>query len=144
MGTLFSAYDIRGKLGENISKEYAWHVGQAFAEWLPDTGSIVVATSAAANESIAHAFIEGALLQGRDVIHVSGGSEQVIPDEIASSSATGGVLISHDDIQGMEIIALYDIHGTAIGAESGLSYIGELVEAGNFLPAATKGTLTSK
>jgi phosphomannomutase len=144
MGTTFSAYDIRGKLGENISKEYAWLVGQAFAEWLPDAGCIVVATSVQANESITHAFIEGVLLQGRDVVYVGEGGEQAVVGGIADNKAAGGALISHDGIQDIEVIGIYDAHSTSITAENGLNSISELVEAGNFLPSATKGSQINK
>ena len=144
MGTLFSAYDIRGKLDDNISKENAWRIGQAFAEWLPETGNIVVATSVQADESIAHAFIEGILLQGRDVVHIGQGEEGAVSGEIVESQAAGGAFINHDGIQNIEVIAIFDTHGTPVTAESGLGDIGQLVEAGNFLPAATKGNLISK
>lgn len=144
MGTVFSAYDIRGRVGENISVEYVWTVGKAFAEWLPDEGSVVVATGSQADQSIAHAFIEGVLLQGRDVLHVGEGGEQAVNGGIADNKAAGGVLISHDGIQSIEVIALYDAQGSVVSAEGGLLAIGELVDAGNFLPAATKGNLVTK
>lgn len=139
MGTVFSAYDIRGRLGDNISIESIWTVGKAFAEWLTEDGLVVVATTDGANESVANAFSEGLLLQGRNVLGVSVADEQAVNTAMTDHQAAGGVLISHDGIQNIEVIALYDARGALIGADSGLSEIDELVQSGNFLPAAKKG-----
>lgn len=145
MGTTFSAYDIRGRAGDNISVEYAWAVGKAFSEWVSDEGLIVVGTVGQADSSIARGFVEGVLLQGRDVIGVGAGdaNEQAIRVMIADKRAAGAALISHDGIQGIEIIALYDANGAPIRSENGLVAINELAESDNFLPAATKGTILS-
>lgn len=141
MGTIFSAYDIRGRLGENISVEYAWTVGKAFAEWLTDDGMIVVGTTGGTNQNLVRGFVEGLLLQGRDVIGAGNGGEVAIRDTITAKKAAGAAMISHDEVQNIEIIALYDAKGAPIRAENGLLGIGQLVESGNFLPAATKGTI---
>jgi phosphomannomutase len=42
MGNTFSAYDIRGRIEESLTVEYTWTVGKAFADWLPEQGSVVV------------------------------------------------------------------------------------------------------
>jgi phosphomannomutase len=141
MSTIFSAYDIRGRAGETLTVEYAWTAGKALAEWLPEDGVVVVAKSGT-DESIAHALIEGVLLQGRNVAVVSGDQQAVI-DAINANQAAGGVLISHDGAQGLEVITLFDASGATITAESGLVTIAELIDAGNFLPAAEKGELTT-
>lgn len=145
MGTVFSAYDIRGRLGENISKEYVWTLGKAFSEYLPDEGkTIVLASTSQADPAIVHAFAEGVMLQGRDVIHLGEGGEQTVNGGINDHKAAGGALINHDGTQNIEIIALYDAAGASITAENGLTTISDLVESGNFLPATTKGELISK
>ena len=144
MGTVFSAYDIRGRLGENISKEYVWTLGKSFAEWSPEEEkSLLVVSSSEANQDIVRALVEGITLQGRNVVTMTGGDEQTVVLGIADNQAAGGVLITHDSTD-MEVIALYDAQGIAITAENGLSNIGELVESGNFLPAAVKGEVVSK
>lgn len=145
MGTVFSAYDIRGRLGENFSKEYVWTLGKAFVEWLPEEGqSIIVATSSQADETVVHAFIEGALLQGRDVIYLGEGGEQTVNGGITDHKAAGGALISHDGTQNIEVIALYDAQGVPVTAENGLTELAELADSANFLPADNKGKLVNK
>ena len=139
MGTIFSAYDIRGRLGETLTTEYAWTVGRAFAEWLPTEGTIVLATSVGADAKTAHAVVEGILLQGRGVIGAGEGDEQAVKGTIIDTHAAGGVLIAHDDTQNIEIITLFDANGVTVTLEQGLDTIEELITAGNFVPAAEKG-----
>lgn len=142
MNTIFSSYDIRGRADESLTVEQAWTVGKAVAEWLPEQGVAVVGKSANANEAIANAVIEGLLLQGRNVVQ-SGDDQQAVVEAIGTIQAAGGVLVSHDEVQGLEIITLFDTNGVTVTAEKGLMEIAELIEAGNFVPAANKGELTT-
>lgn len=142
MRTVFSTYDIRGRLDESLTVEYAWTVGKAFAEWLPDEGSIVIVSAPGANPSIVHALTEGVLLQGRDVIDLGTADQQALVETVAEKSAAGGMIVGREDVEQMEVITLYDAKGVAITDEMGLTAIEELINAGNFLPAASKGTVT--
>ncbi len=143
MGTIFSAYDIRGRVGDSLTTEYVWTVGKAFAEWLPEEGSVVIVKGAGANDTTAHALTEGLLLQGRDVIDGGQGDQQAVTGAIGDSQAAGGVLINHDELQDLEIITLFDARGVVVTADAGLASIEELITAGNFVPAAEKGSITS-
>lgn len=140
MSTIFSSYDIRGRAGDTLTVESAWTAGKAFSEWLPEEGEVVVGKTADVNESICHGVIEGLLLQGRDVVSVDGDQQAVI-GAISERKAAGGVLVSHDGVQGYEVIAFFDAQGSTVTAETGLAEISELIDAGNFVPAASKGEL---
>lgn len=141
MGSIFSVYDIRGRGDDSLNTEYVWNVGKAFAEWLADDGAIALVKHPDANQTTAHAFTEGALLQGRNVIDMGIGDQQGLIALLRDGRAVGGAIITHDALQNIEIITLLDAQGMGITAESGLSEIAELVEAGNFVPAAQKGEL---
>ncbi|MDB5177221.1 MAG: phosphomannomutase, phosphomannomutase [Candidatus Saccharibacteria bacterium] len=141
MGTIFSTNDIRGHAGETLTTEYVWNVGKGLAEWLPDDGTIVVVRSATADDMTVHALIEGALLQGRDVIETGQGDMQTVVRAVSDNQAAGGVLVAHDDLDNLEIITLFDSRGVVITDQTGLSEISQLVEAGNFIPANSKGLL---
>lgn len=140
MGSIFSAYDIRGRIGETLTVEYAWAAGKAFAEWLSVDGPVVIATAKDGNSEIVHAFVEGVLLQGRDVIDY-GEKDQLVASDLSESKAAGAVLVSHDGVQNLEIITLCDAYGVTITAETGLTEISNLIDANTFLPAVTKGQL---
>lgn len=143
MGTVFSAYDIRGRVDDTLTVEYAWTVGKAFSEWLPEEGCVVVVKNNPSNDDIAHGLTEGIRLQGRDVVDGGVGDAQSVVNLINEKNAVGGALISHDDIQNIEMIALFAEQGRVITAEAGLIEINQLVESGNFLPAPEKGKILS-
>lgn len=137
----FTSYDIRGKLKEGVSLEFAWNVGKAMADWLPTYGKVAVQRSVGAEERLVGAIVEGLRLQGRDVVDSDSGDKQVLTARIVNDGLSGGVLVSHDIDQDVCVIELLDEKGQLIVSENGLKDISELVGAGNFVPAATKGEL---
>lgn len=143
MSTIFSNYDIRGRLEDSMSKEYVWNVGKALAEWLPQDGTIAVVSVDGASDVVIKSLIEGMRLQGRHVIDGGVGDQQTLSQVNIGSKTAGGVLISHDTLQNVEVIAVYQENDTLITIDNGLQQITELAESGNFVPAAVKGELTS-
>lgn len=143
MSTIFSNYDIRGRLDDSMSKEYVWNIGKALAEWLPFDGTVAVVSAQGADDAIIKSFIEGLRLQGRHVIDGGVGDQQTLSQINIGSKTAGGALISHDPLQDVEVVALYQENDVSITAETGLQQITELAESGNFVPAAVKGELTS-
>lgn len=143
MSSMFSGFDIRGRFGETLTIEYVWNVGKALADWLPEDGSIVVLSSPNANPQVVKAIIEGLRLQGRPVVDGGQGDRAALVHIAGDTQAAGGVLVGHDDLENLETIELYQETIAPITSDSGLSEIAALIEAGNFVPAATKGELTS-
>ena len=143
MSSIFSGFDIRGRLGENLTIEYVWNVGKGLADWLPEDGRVVVVASPTADPTIVKALTEGLRLQGRNVIDGGQGDKQTLAQITSGAQTAGGALIAHDDLENLETIELYQENATPITADTGLSQIAALVEAGNFVPAAAKGELTS-
>lgn len=141
--SMFSGFDIRGRFGETLTVEYAWNVGKALADWLPEDGRVVVVSKASARPEIIKAVIEGLRLQGRDVLDGGQGDKQTVIQISAGSQTAGAVMISHDELEGLETIELYQENAAPVTSETGLAQIASLVEAGNFVPAAVKGELTS-
>lgn len=131
--------DIRGRASDSLTTDYAWNIGKALAEWLPQDGDVIVCGTDTTNATTMHALTEGVLLQGRDVIDAATTSQADVGSLIREAQAAGGVCIAHDDLQDMEIITLFDAQGAPITADSGLTELRELIEAGNFLPAPVKG-----
>ncbi len=144
MGTIFSSTDIRGRIGESGTTEYIWNAGKAFAEWLPEERDVVVVKTEDADEASARAFVEGLLLQGRTVIDAGTGDQAALVAAIREAKAAGGALVDRDAAQSLTIVTLYDLMAAPIMAESGLTEVNQLIEAGNFLPAVEKGKLITK
>lgn len=143
MSTIFSNYDIRGRLEDSMSREFVWNVGKALAEWLPQDGTVAVVSADGASDVIIKSLIEGLRLQGRHVIDGGVGDQQTLSQINIGSKTAGGVLLSHDALQNVEVIALYQENDSLITMDTGLQQIIELAESGNFVPAAIKGELTS-
>jgi phosphomannomutase len=138
---LIGAYDIRGTEATGLTVEVAWNAGKALADWLPTTGSVVVAYLPS-QQAIARAVIEGLRLQGRSVVDGGAGDTEAVKTYISTAGLSGGVVIAYDDMEKVITIELYREDAKLIDSESGLQEIRELVQAGNFVPAATKGELT--
>lgn len=137
---IFKGMDIRGKAGVDVTKETVWNIGKAMADWLSTSGSVLVMSGNGDHDLIA-AMIEGLRLQGRDVAFVENGDKMVLAEKTIQGGYSGGVLIGHDDLSDEVSIELYNEEGRLIDNETGLAAIAELAEAGNFVPAATKGEL---
>lgn len=141
MSIIFSGFDIRGRIDDSLTPEYAWNVGKAFADWLPTDGPVVVVHQTVAAPSVTKALIEGVRLQGRSVIDGGEGDEQVARELLADRKAAGAFIVGHDDLQSVEFIQLLQENGVGVTSENGLLAISSLVESGNFVPAAVKGEI---
>lgn len=138
---LISNYDIRGTEETGLTVECAWNVGKALADWLPTAGKVVV-MGIPTGRYLADAVIEGLRLQGRDVVDGGSGNKEAAASYIKTAGLSGAAVVGFDELEKVTTIELYQDEAKLIDSETGLKEIRELVEAGNFVPAATKGELT--
>lgn len=143
---IFKAYDIRGRVGTELTTEVSWKVGAALADWLPETGAVAVGYDMRPDsKDLAEAMIEGLRLQGRKVINIGNVSTDMIYFAVGHLGLAGGAMItaSHNpgDYNG---IKLCREEARPIGIETGLADIRDEAAAGNFVPAATKGELEDR
>lgn len=141
--SMFSGFDIRGRFGDTLTVEYVWNVGKALADWLPQDGNVIVVSSQDANPQVVKAVTEGVRLQGRSVVDAGQGDKATLIHAAGETATAGGILVGHDGLEGLETIELFHETIVPITSDTGLSEIAALVEAGNFVPAATKGDLSS-
>lgn len=133
---------ITGTAEAGLTIEYAWNTGKAIADWLPTTGNVVV-VYAATQSQLASAVVEGLRLQGRAVIDGGTGDADAVAAYIKTSGLSGGVLIGFDQTNNRPTIEVYLDDTRRVEYDTGLQEICQLVEAGNFVPAAVKGELTA-
>jgi len=138
---LISAYDIRGTEETGLTVECAWNVGKALADWLPTVGKVAV-VYLPMQQHLARGAIEGLRLQGRDVVDGGNGDKEKAMAYIKTADLSGAVVIGYDELEQVSTIELYQDGAKLIDVDSGLKQIRELVQAGNFVPAAAKGELT--
>jgi phosphomannomutase len=137
---LISACDIRGTEETGLTVECAWNVGKALADWLPTAGSVAV-VYVPTKKHIADGVIEGLRLQGRSVVDGGVGDKEAAKAYVRNGGLSGAAVIGFDEASTMTTIELYREDAERIESESGLKEIHQLVEAGNFVPAAVKGEL---
>ncbi len=139
---LISAYDIRGTDATGLTVECAWNVGKAVADWLPTDG-VVLVSGIPSEVRLLEAAVEGLRLQGRAVMTAPQMNKEQVMERITADRLSGAVIIGYDELTDMKTIEIYQHEGHLITSETGLMTLRDLVQAGNFVPAATKGELTS-
>ncbi len=138
ISNIFKSYDIRGKVGTELTAETCESIGRAFADWLPVKGIVAVGRDMRPDsEELSKAFIKGLTEQGLDVWDVGMVTSDMSYFAVGKFDLAGSAVItaSHNtgDYNG---IKLYRDHVTAVGLDSGLDQIRDAVVAGKFQPSA--------
>ena len=142
---IFKAYDIRGKVGTELTPEVVEAVGQALADYLP-TGVVAVGHDMRNDSSqLAAAMIAGLTKQGREVMDIGQVASDMIYYAVGKYDLAGGAMItaSHNpgEYNGIKLTG----QGVApIGIESGLAQIRDNVASDTFKPSSAQGSVTSK
>ena len=142
--TCFKAYDIRGKLGEELNDDIAYRIGRAYAQHLGAkrvvVGGDVRPTSATLKQALANGLMDG----GSDVIDIGMVGTEEIYFAAFNLAVDGGVIItaSHNpaDYNGMKLARQ---GARPISGDTGLREIERLAAEGCRLTAKTPGVLTS-
>jgi len=140
----FKAYDIRGRVPDQLNDDIAYKIGRAFAQTVA-TGSVVVGYDIRLDSpNLAHAVTEGLRDGGCDVIDIGLCGTEEVYFQTFHRDAIGGVMVtaSHNpiDYNGMKLVRE---KARPISADTGLKDIEKLVEANAFDKAGTRGALSS-
>ncbi|MBL4917327.1 phosphomannomutase [Szabonella alba] len=140
--TCFKAYDIRGRLGENLDEGIAYRIGRAFAEVMQAQSVVIGRDCRASSGALMAACVEGVLDSGADVLDLGLCGTEEMYHATAHFGADGGIEItaSHNpmDYNGMKMVR----EGAApISAATGMDAVRALAESGDFAPSATRGQL---
>jgi phosphomannomutase len=140
--TCFKAYDIRGRVPDQLNEDIAWRIGRAFAAHLRPKDVVVGEDVRLSSPALATALSAGLAAGGADVLRIGlCGTEEVYfaTDHLR---AGGGIMVtaSHNpmDYNGMKLVRE---GARPVSGDSGLDDIRRLAEAGNFAPAARTGTI---
>lgn len=133
--TCFKAYDIRGKLGEELNEDIAYRIGRAYAQHLGAkrvvVGGDVRLTSATLKQALANGLMDG----GADVIDIGMVGTEEIYFAAFHLDVDGGIEVtaSHNpmDYNGMKLVARGAV---PISGDTGLKAIQTLAEANQFAP----------
>lgn len=138
--TCFKAYDIRGKLGEELNEDIAYRIGRAFGEYCRPKRVVVGSDIRLTSPALKMAVARGLMDAGTDVLDIGlAGTEEVY---FASFhlDVQGGIEVtaSHNplDYNGMKLV----LGGARpISGDTGLKDIQRLAEESSFEPVAQKG-----
>lgn len=144
--SIFKAYDIRGKVGTELTPEVANSVGRALADWLPTEGPVAVGRDMRPDsEELASALIEGLRAQGRDVINIGQVTSDMIYFAVGSLKLSGGAMVTASHNPGADNgIKLCREEAKPIGIEIGLADIRDAAIADDFKPSDRVGSLEQR
>lgn len=141
--TCFKAYDIRGKLGEELNSEIAYRIGRAYGEYLKPKKVVVGGDIRETSEELKQSLAEGLMDAGVDVIDLGMTGTEEIYFATSYLKVDGGIEVtaSHNPINfnGMKLIRE---ESKPISGDTGLQKIQQLAERNDFLPVNKKGSIS--
>jgi phosphomannomutase len=141
----FKAYDIRGRVPEDLDEDLANAVGRSMAEVIcPQGGKIIVGQDVRpTSEALANALESGLTAAGLDVIRIGLCGTEEVYFATAHLEAAGGVMItaSHNP-RGYNGMKLVRENSRPISGDTGLLDIAARAMAGGFVDAPTAGSVT--
>lgn len=145
---IFKAYDIRGKVGPELNADVAGRVGQAFAAWLPEHKSNIVAVGRDMrpdSAELAAALAEGVRAQGYDVWDIGEVTSDMIYFAVGHFGLAGGAMITASHNPGeYNGIKLCREEARPVGQDSGLFDIRDAVIQNTFNAAEKQGGYETK
>lgn len=133
--TCFKAYDIRGKLGEELNEDIAWRIGRAYGEYLKPKTIVLGGDVRLTSESLKLALAKGLQDAGVDVLDIGLSGTEEIYFATFHLGVDGGIEVtaSHNpmDYNGMKLVRK---GARPISGDTGLRDVQRLAEANDFPP----------
>ncbi len=144
----FKAYDLRGRVPDELNADLARAVGKAFVTSLGARKVAVGYDIRPSSPELSAALIEGLTAQGADVIDIGQcGTEMIYfaAQHLESEGVDGGIIVtaSHNpsDYNGMKLVTK---GARPVSGDTGLNAIEQLVVHGEFPTAERQGTVTQR
>ncbi|QLX24917.1 colanic acid biosynthesis phosphomannomutase CpsG [Citrobacter freundii] len=143
--TCFKAYDIRGRLGEELNEDIAWRIGRACGEFLQPKTMVLGGDVRLTSNALKMALAKGLQDAGVDVLDIGMSGTEEIYFATFHLGVDGGIEVtaSHNplDYNGMKLVRE---GARPISGDSGLREIQRLAEANDFPPvdASRRGRYT--
>ncbi|HEX7324025.1 MAG TPA: phosphomannomutase [Rhodanobacteraceae bacterium] len=137
----FKAYDIRGRVPDQLNPDIVYRIGRAFAQ-IVQPGSVVVGRDVRLDSAdFARAVSRGVMDAGASVVDIGLCGTEEVYFQTAHRGVGGGVMVtaSHNpmDYNGMKLVR----EGSRpISGDTGLKAIGALAESAAFAPVGKVGT----
>ncbi|EOV1398160.1 phosphomannomutase CpsG, partial [Salmonella enterica subsp. enterica serovar Infantis] len=106
--TCFKAYDIRGRLGEELNEDIAWRIGRAYGEYLKPKTIVLGGDVRLTSEALKLALAKGLQDAGVDVLDIGMSGTEEIYFATFHLGVDGGIEVtaSHNpmDYNGMKLV----------------------------------------
>lgn len=140
----FKAYDIRGRVPDQLNRDVAYRIGRAFAQIL-HPGSVVVGRDVRLDSAdFSSAIARGVMDAGASVIDIGLCGTEEVYFQTAHRGAGGGIMVtaSHNpmDYNGMKLVRK---GAQPISGDSGLGDIAKLTESAAFASSDVVGSVTT-
>jgi len=142
--TCFKAYDVRGRIPDQLNEDIAYRIGRAYAAFLNPKTVVVGEDIRLSSPGLLKAVVRGLTDSGVDVKELGLCGTEVVYFATDHYGYDGGIMVtaSHNpmDYNGLKFVR----EGSRpISADSGLEDIRELAEKNEFSDAAQKGSVES-
>lgn len=133
--TCFKAYDIRGRLDDELNEDIAWRIGRAYGDFLKPKTVVLGGDVRLTSESLKLALARGLQDSGVDVLDIGTSGTEEIYFATFYLGVDGGIEVtaSHNpiDYNGMKLVRE---DARPISGDTGLADIQRLAEENNFSP----------
>ena len=140
----FKAYDIRGRLPDQLNEEIAWRIGRAYAQFLKPQRVVIGHDVRTSSQSLSDALAKGLIEGGADVLDIGLCGTEEIYHATFSQKTDGGIMVtaSHNpiDYNGMKLVRE---ESRPISGDTGLKDIQKLAEQGHFDTVEATGSVTT-
>lgn len=131
--TCFKAYDIRGRVPDQLNEEIAWRIGRAFAQFLSPARVVVGFDIRLSSPAICEALCRGLTESGVEVLNIGKCGTEEVYFATSHLQADGGIVVtaSHNpkDYNGMKLVRE---DSKPISGDTGLNEIKAIAELGEF------------
>ena len=139
----FKAYDIRGRVPDELNVDIAGRIGRAFCELTRPRTVVVGEDIRLSSPSLADALAGGLAAGGADVLRIGQCGTEEVYFATAHLKAGGGIMVtaSHNpaDWNGMKLVR----EGSRpVSGDSGLDEIRQIAESGRFSEPARRGSVS--
>lgn len=143
--TCFKAYDIRGRIPDQLNAEIAYRIGRAYATFLKPSVVVVGYDIRLTSPELCDAVTRGLTDSGVDVINIGKGGTEEVYFATAHLNADGGIAVtaSHNpkDYNGMKMVRE---ESKPISGDTGLKEIQAIAESGDFMAVERPGKVTEQ
>jgi phosphomannomutase/phosphomannomutase/phosphoglucomutase len=137
----FKAYDIRGRIPDQLNTDIAYRIGNATAEFLQAKRIVLGRDIRLSSQELAAAVSEGLVDAGVEVLDIGLGGTEMVYFATGHLEADGGIMVtaSHNpaDYNGLKLVR---DESRPISSDTGLYDIRQIAERNDRLLAADKGS----